>query len=110
MGITRLKRKARRNKQTAAKRQVKMQQLNRQPVVKNIDAEAAKASFGTAPEKVAEAPAPAAEEVKAEAVVEETPVAEATEEVVEEAVADTTEDNAEAEAPAEGEEETKEEA
>lgn len=112
MGITRLKRKARRNKQTAAKRQVSMQQLNRQPVIKNIDSEAIKASFGAAPVKEEEAPV--VEETKAEPVVEEAPVAveevtAETEEVVE-AAAEATEEVAEEEAPAEGGEETKEEA
>ena len=79
MGITRLKRKARRNKQTAAKRQNSIQQLNRKPVIKNIDKEAIKASFGAATPAVEEAPAPApVEEVQA-------PVAEAAEPVAEEA-------------------------
>lgn len=113
MGITRLKRKARRNKHTAAKRQVSMQQLNSQPVIKNIDAEAIKASFASAPAKEAAAPAPVEKKAPAaKAVVEETPVAEveAVEETVVEApVAEATE-SAEVEAPAEGDEETKEEA
>ena len=47
MGITRLKRKAKRNKQTAAKRQHSIKQLSSKPVIKNIDKEAIKASFGT---------------------------------------------------------------
>ena len=46
MGVTRLKRKARRNKQTAAKRNNSIKQLSYQPVIKNIDKEALKASFG----------------------------------------------------------------
>lgn len=47
MGVTRLKRKAKRNKQTAAKRQHSIKQLSSKPVIKNIDKEAIKASFGT---------------------------------------------------------------
>ena len=47
MGITRLKRKAKRNKQTAAKRQHNIKQQGSKPVIKNIDKEAIKASFGT---------------------------------------------------------------
>lgn len=96
MGVTRLKRKARRNKQTAAKRKNSIQQLNRKPVIKNIDKEAIKASFGTAPAKE-EAPVPAVEEttekVVAEApaaVKEETLVAEA-DTKVEEAVSEASE-------------------
>ena len=92
MGITRLKRKARRNKQTAAKRQNSMKQLNSQPVIKNIDQEAIKASFGTAPAPVVEEPVAEVVEATPEGVVEEVveesaeaPVAEATEEVAAEA-------------------------
>lgn len=95
MGVTRLKRKARRNKQTAAKRNNSIKQLTAQPVIKNIDKEALKASFAPAeaPKKskakkekaVKEAPkaeveaveeTPVVEEVKAEETVEEAPVVE----------------------------------
>ena len=106
MGITRLKRKARRNKQTAAKRQNSMKQLNAKPVIKNVDQEEMKASFGTsAPaepvvDEVVETPAAVVEEVVEEApaaeVVEEAPVAEPAEEVaeVEAPVAEATEEAA----------------
>lgn len=47
MGITRLKRKARRNKKTSATRKNNIKQLSAQPVLKNIDKEAAKAAFET---------------------------------------------------------------
>ena len=94
MGITRLKRKARRNKQTASKRNSSIKHLTSTPVIKNIDREALIASFpvAEAPAKVKEepktkaepkakaAPKAKAEKVakapKAEAVVEETPKAE----------------------------------
>lgn len=94
MGVTRLKRKGRRNKQTAKARVARMKSLSFQPVIKNVDAEELKASFVTeeAPKKKA-AKAKKVEKVeepKAEAVVEETtpevaeePKAEATEEAVE---------------------------
>ena len=90
MGITRLKRKARRNKQTAAKRQVQMQQLNRQPVIRKIDAEAIKSSFGTAP--VVEETAPVAETAETVEEKAEEPVAEATEEPAAEADEETKEE------------------
>ncbi|KOF03111.1 hypothetical protein [Roseivirga seohaensis] len=47
MGITRLKRKARRNKQRSADRVNKIKQLTSTPVIAKIDAEALKASFET---------------------------------------------------------------
>lgn len=89
MGITRLKRKARRNKQTAAKRNNSIKQLSAQPVIKNVDKEELKASFTTAeaPKKakatkaapkaavVEETVEVAVEEVKAEAPKEEKPKA-----------------------------------
>ncbi len=114
MGVTRLKRKARRNKQTAAKRQNSMKQLNSKPVIKNIDKEAILASFGSAP-AVEEAPT-AAPEVKEEAApevvaeapaVEEAPVAEEAAPEVEEAPAA---EEAQAEEAADDSEEAKEEA
>jgi len=107
MGITRLKRKARRNKKTAATRQNSIKQLNASPVLKNIDKEAAKAAFTTGskvpkseridiatPENVEIA---VEETVKTEEV--ETPEASA-EEVVSEEV-----ESVEEEAPEEGEKE-----
>ena len=51
MGVTRLKRKARRNKQIAAKRINTIKQLTAKPVLKNVDKEELKASF-TATKKV----------------------------------------------------------
>lgn len=77
MGVTRLKRKARRNKHTAAKRQNAMKHLSYQPVIKNVDQDALKASFG-------ETEAPVVEEPKAEV---ETAVVEEVKEVVAEEVA-----------------------
>ena len=107
MGITRLKRKARRNKQTAAKRQSSIKHLQAQPVIKNIDKEAAKAEFV----------ASAVETKKPKAKIEK--VEEATSEVVGAAVEETVKteeveipeasaeevDNVEEEAPEEGEKE-----
>lgn len=89
MGITRLKRKARRNKQTAAKRNTNIKQLTAQPVIKNVDKDELIASFpkAEAPKKAkAKKEAPkadvveetvevAVEEVKAEAPKEEKPKA-----------------------------------
>ncbi len=89
MGITRLKRKARRNKHTAAKRNNNIKQLSAQPVIKNVDKEELKASFSVAeaPKKAkAKKAAPkaevveetvevVAEEVKVEAPKEEKPKA-----------------------------------
>jgi hypothetical protein len=77
MGITRLKRKARRNKKTSATRKNSIKQLSAQPVLKNIDKEAAKAAFGT----------PASEEKKPKAKAKKTE--EATPEVVEAVVEET---------------------
>lgn len=72
MGVTRLKRKGRRNKQTAKARVARMKSLSFQPVIKNIDAEELKASFVAeeAPKKK-KAKAKKVEEPKVEAVVEE---------------------------------------
>lgn len=85
MGITRLKRKARRNKQTAAKRNNNIKQLTAQPVIKNVDKDELKASFTTAeaPKKTeskksapkAEVVEVAVEEVKVETAKEEKPKA-----------------------------------
>jgi Spy/CpxP family protein refolding chaperone len=76
MGITRLKRKARRNKKTSATRKNSIKQLSAQPVLKNIDKEAAKAAFAPVmEEKKPKAKAKKMEETTAEvveAVVEET--------------------------------------
>jgi len=91
MGVTRLKRKARRNKQTAAKRQNSIKHLSFQPVIKNVDQEELKASF----EK---AEAPAAKKSKKKS---EKPAEEKEKEVVAEAPA-------KEEAPAEKEEKTEE--
>lgn len=78
MGITRLKRKARRNKQTASKRNSSIKHLTATPVIKNIDREALIASFPVteAPVEAKAAPKAKAEKgakaPKAEVVVEET--------------------------------------
>lgn len=74
MGITRLKRKARRNKQRSADRVNKIKQLTSTPVIANIDKEELKASFGEAPKKET---APKAKKEKVEKpAVEEAPKAE----------------------------------
>ena len=69
MGVTRLKRKGRRNKQRAAERQNSIKQLTAKPVLKNVDKEELKASFKTEePKKAAKArkeEAPKAEAKKA---------------------------------------------
>jgi len=49
MAVTRLKRKARRNRTTARNRKASIQRLNSKPVIKNVDVEEVKASFGSAP-------------------------------------------------------------
>lgn len=77
MGITRLKRKARRNKKTSATRKNNIKQLSAQPVLKNIDKEAAKAAFESSA-KEEKKPKAKAKKVVAEAVAEKT---EKTEEV-----------------------------
>ena len=48
MAVTRLKRKAKRNKQTASIRKTTMKQIMAKPVIKNIDIEEVKAGFITA--------------------------------------------------------------
>lgn len=45
MAVTRLKRKAKRNKTRAAVRQATMKNLNAKPVLKSVDVEAIKAEF-----------------------------------------------------------------
>lgn len=81
MGVTRLKRKARRNKQRAADRVNKIKQLSAVPVIANVDKEELKASFETTTkaEKPKAKKAKKAEEVKEETPADETPKAEATE-------------------------------
>lgn len=51
MAVTRLKRKAKRNKQTSSIRRATIQQLTAKPVLKNVDVEAIKASFAAASKK-----------------------------------------------------------
>jgi len=72
MGITRLKRKARKNKQRSAARINTIKQLTATPVIANIDKEALKASFEA--EKKEAKPA---KEAKPVAKKEEKPVTEA---------------------------------
>lgn len=45
MAVTRLKRKAKRNKTKAAVRQANIKRLNTKPVIKSVDVEAIKAEF-----------------------------------------------------------------
>lgn len=47
MAVTRLKRKAKRNKSKAAARQARIKRLNTQPVIKQVDIEAIKEEFGS---------------------------------------------------------------
>lgn len=75
MGVTRLKRKGRRNKQRAAERQNTIKQLTAKPVLKNIDKEELKASFKTEEPKKA-AKAKKEEAPKAEVKEEKAPKAE----------------------------------
>ncbi len=45
MAVTRLKRKAKRNKSRAAARQAKIKRLNTKPVIESVDVEAIKEEF-----------------------------------------------------------------
>ena len=47
MAVTRLERKVKRNRINAVKRQNRIKQLLKRPVIKNVDIEAIKASFTT---------------------------------------------------------------
>lgn len=61
MGVTRLKRKGRRNKQTAKARVARIKSLQYQPVLKNVDADELKAQFeAEAPKKEVKAEKPEA--------------------------------------------------
>lgn len=71
MAVTRLKRKARRNKLTAKKRLQKMSIEGVKPVIKNVDVDELKKQFKEAPAPTKEKKA-VKEEKKAEAVVETT--------------------------------------
>jgi hypothetical protein len=53
MAVTRLKRKAKRNKSKSAARQASIKHLNAKPVIKSVDVEAIKAEFAgkSAPKK-----------------------------------------------------------
>ncbi|SFF95539.1 hypothetical protein [Pontibacter chinhatensis] len=62
MGVTRLKRKDRKNKARANNKVAKIKQLLLTPVIKNVDVDALKEQFGEAPKKST----PAAEETAAE--------------------------------------------
>lgn len=61
MGVTRLKRKGRKNRNVSASRQFSLKHLTKTPVIKNVDLEELKKQF-TAPKKETKK-----EEVKAEA-------------------------------------------
>lgn len=76
MGVTRLKRKGRRNKHVSAQRVNKIKQLTAKPVLKNVDKEELKATFETEEPKKA-AKAKKEEAPKAEAKKEKAPKAEA---------------------------------
>lgn len=75
MGVTRLKRKGRRNKHVSAQRVNQIKQLTAKPVLKNVDKEELKASFQAEEPKKA-TKAKKEEAPKAEAPKEETPKAE----------------------------------
>ncbi|MDX5348134.1 MAG: hypothetical protein LPJ89_08885 [Hymenobacteraceae bacterium] len=51
MGVTRLKRKDRKNKARANNKVARIKQLLRTPVLKNVDVDALKAQFGEKPAK-----------------------------------------------------------
>ncbi|MEQ9375768.1 MAG: hypothetical protein RIG68_11350 [Imperialibacter sp.] len=80
MGVTRLKRKGRKNRNVSASRQFSIKHLTATPVIKNVDLEELKKQF-SAPKPAAkkETPAPKAEApaVEATAPATEAPVAEA---------------------------------
>ena len=70
MGVTRLKRKDRKNKARANNKQARIKQLLATPVIKNVDMDELRAQFGEAPKNKAaentEAPAEQNEETSAE--------------------------------------------
>ncbi|MCC9136893.1 hypothetical protein ACFSKU_04995 [Pontibacter silvestris] len=69
MGVTRLKRKDRRNKARANNKQARIKQLLSTPVIKNVDMDELRAQFGEAPKNkvgATEAPAGQSEETSAE--------------------------------------------
>lgn len=69
MGVTRLKRKDRRNKARANNRVARIKQLLLTPVIKNVDMDELRAQFGEAPKnkvETTEAPAAQKEEAAAE--------------------------------------------
>ena len=51
MAVTRLKRKAKRNKSRAAARQAKIKRLNTKPVIESVDVEAIKEEFDSSNKK-----------------------------------------------------------
>ncbi|GAA4436336.1 hypothetical protein GCM10023188_29280 [Pontibacter saemangeumensis] len=69
MGVTRLKRKDRKNKARANNRVARIKQLLLTPVIKNVDMDELRAQFGEAPknkqEETTEAPAAQPEETPA---------------------------------------------
>ena len=58
MGVTRLKRKDRKNKARANNRVARIKQLLATPVIKNVDMDELRAQFGEAPKNKKEATAP----------------------------------------------------
>ncbi len=81
MGVTRLKRKDRKNKARANNRVAKIKQLLRTPVIKNVDTDELRAQFGEAPKNKVEATeAPSTETSETEAPATETEATETQEE------------------------------
>lgn len=78
MAVTRLVRKAKKNRSVSKKRIANIKRLTSKPVIKNVDIEQIKEEFAKKKAKPApKAEAPAKEAPKAKAPVEETPKAEA---------------------------------
>ena len=71
MGVTRLKRKERRNKHVAAVRQTKIKHLTATPVIKNIDVEKIKEEFAQKAAPAAKSEEKKAPKAKKEASAEE---------------------------------------
>lgn len=68
MGVTRLKRKDRKNKARANNKVARIKQLLSTPVIKNVDTDELRAQFGEAPKnKVEETKAPAEQKEKVSA-------------------------------------------
>lgn len=79
MGVTRLKRKDRRNKNVASARQQKIKLLTAKPVIKKVDIEELKKQFVTETPVVEKPAKKKAVKEESEVVVAETPTAESAE-------------------------------